>query len=196
MIYQSITHKTSFLLKEKGSKFIGVAFPCNSIDAFKSVLADIQIEFQKATHYCYAYRFFGPPVSFRVNDDGEPSNSAGIPIFGQIQSYELFDIGVVVVRYYGGTKLGVGGLVQAYKGAAKLVLENSIICHQEPTNVFKISGDFLSITQLLSFLKKHEIKIISQNLAQEAEISIELTDSKAPIILPNLKEFKIEVNPA
>ena len=140
--------------------------------------------------------FFGPPVSFRVNDDGEPSNSAGIPIFGQIQSYELFDIGVVVVRYYGGTKLGVGGLVQAYKGAAKLVLENSIICHQEPTNVFKISGDFLSITQVLSFLKKHEIKIISQNLAQEAEISIELTDSKAPIILPNLKEFKIEVHPA
>ena len=100
------------------------------------------------------------------------------------------------MRYYGGTKLGVGGLVQAYKGAAKLVLENSIICHQEPTNVFKISGDFLSITQLLSFLKKHEIKIISQNLIQEAEISIELTDSKAPIILPNLKEFKIEVNPA
>ncbi len=196
MIYQSITHKTSFLLKEKGSKFIGVAFPCNSIDAFKSVLADIQIEFPKATHYCYAYRFLGPPVSFRVNDDGEPSNSAGIPIFGQIQSYELFDIGIVVVRYYGGTKLGVGGLVQAYKGAAKLVLENPIIRHQEPSNVYKILGDFLSITQLLSFLKKHEIKIISQNLVQEAEIIIELTDSKALIILPNLNEFKIEVNPA
>ena len=196
MIYQSITDKTSLALKEKGSKFIGVAFPCNSIDSFKSELAEIQLEFPKATHYCYGYRFFGPPVSYRANDDGEPTNSAGIPILGQIQSFNLFDIGIVVVRYYGGTKLGVGGLVQAYKGAAKLVLENSIICHQEPTNVFKISGDFLSITQLLSFLKKHEIKIISQNLAQEAEISIELTDSKAPIILPNLKEFKIEVNPA
>ena len=195
MIYQSITEKTSLALKEKGSKFIGVAFPCNSIDSFKSELAEIQLEFPKATHYCFGYRFFGPPVSFRANDDGEPTNSAGIPILGQIQSFNLFDIGIVVVRYYGGTKLGVGGLVQAYKGAAKLVLENSTIYYKEPSKTYKISGDFLSISQLLSMLKKQEIKIISHKLVEEAEISIEISESKFPEIKTILNQFNIEVKP-
>jgi uncharacterized YigZ family protein len=195
LIYQSITDRKSFILKEKGSKFIGVAFPCNSIDSFKSGLTDIQIEYPKATHYCYAYRFFGSPVSIRANDDGEPSNSAGTPILGQIQSFELFDVAIVVVRYYGGTKLGVSGLVQTYKGAAKSVLENSTFCLKETSSLYKISGDFLSISQLLSFLKKHEIKIISQKLFEEAEIIIELPESKLAIIEPKLNQFSIEVNP-
>ena len=193
MIYQTITDKTSFTLKEKGSKFIGVVFPCHSIDEFKSSLAEIQIEFPKATHYCYAYRFFGPPVSFRANDDGEPSNSAGIPILGQIQSCNLFDIGIVVVRYYGGTKLGVGGLVQAYKGAAKSVLEKCSITSKEPTKTLKISADYLSITQLLSTIKKHNIKVISQLIEQDAEIIITLPESKRNELRSIFEPFKVEV---
>jgi len=195
LIYQSISKRTSFILKEKGSKFIGVVFPCTSIDLFKSILIEIQLEYPKATHYCYAYRFFGPPVSFRVNDDGEPSNSAGTPILGQIQSFELFDVAIVVVRYYGGTKLGVSGLVQAYKGAAKSALENSTICSKEPSINYKISGDFLSISQLLSVLKKYEVKIITQKLLEEAEINIDIPESKLAMIQTKLNEFNIEVNP-
>ena len=162
---------------------------------FKTELNEIQLEYPKATHYCYAYRFFGPPVSIRSNDDGEPSNSAGTPILGQIQSFELFDVAIVVVRYYGGTKLGVSGLVQAYKGAAKLALENSTICCKEPSINYKISGDFLSVSQLLSVLKKHEIKIITQKLVDEAEINIQIPQSKLAMIQTKLDEFRIEVNP-
>ena len=195
MIYQSISKRTSFILKEKGSKFIGIVFPFNSIDLFKTALNEIQLEYPKATHYCYAYRFFGPPLFFRANDDGEPSNSAGTPILGQIQSFELFDVGIVVVRYYGGTKLGVSGLVQAYKSAAKSALENSTICSKEPSIHYKISGDFLSISQLLSVLKKHEIKVIFQKLSEEAEINIEVPESKLALIQTKLNEFSIEVNP-
>jgi uncharacterized YigZ family protein len=195
LIYQSISKRTSFILKEKGSKFIGVAFPCASLDVFKTILNEIQLEYPKATHYCYAYRFFGPPVSIRANDDGEPSNSAGTPILGQIQSFELFDGAIVVVRYYGGTKLGVSGLVQAYKSAAKTALENSTICSKEPSINYKISGDFLSVSQLLSVLKKHEIKIITQKLLEKAEINIEIPESKLPTIQTKLNEFSIQVNP-
>lgn len=142
----------------------------------------IREEFPKATHYCYAYRFFGPPVITRANDDGEPSNSAGAPILGQIQSFDLFDIAIIVVRFYGGTKLGVSGLIQAYKGSAKQALENAVICMKEPTSIYSLSGSYLSISNVLSILKKYEIKVLSQALNEESHIKIEVPESQKEFV--------------
>jgi uncharacterized YigZ family protein len=191
--YSSIAERSQFLFKEKGSKFIAIAFPCNSTESFKLNLSQIQEEFPKATHYCFAYRFYGPPISFRANDDGEPSNSAGVPILGQIQSFNLYDIAIVVVRYYGGTKLGVSGLIQAYRGASKLALENSNIIKKEPYSIYQISGDYLMISQLLAFLKKQEIKIQSQMMNEIAAIEIEVPISKKEIILSKIDNLKFKV---
>lgn len=193
MNYRSIAERSDFLLKEKGSKFIAIAFPCSSQKSFKEQMISIQVEYSKATHYCFAYRFLGPPISTRANDDGEPSNSAGSPILGQIQSFELLDVAVVVIRYYGGTKLGVSGLIKAYKGSAKFALENARIIDKEPTSNYHITGDYLLVSQLLAFLKKKEIKIIAQNMTQLAEIEIEVPISKVEIILSKVAEFKIQV---
>ena len=187
MNYRSITERSNFLFKDKGSKFIAIAFPCNSVHSFKENLFEIQKEFPKATHYCFAYRFSGPPILARGNDDGEPSNSAGAPILGQIQSFDLYDVAVVVVRYYGGTKLGVSGLIQAYKAASMSALENAVIINIEPSITFLIKGDFLMVSQIMPFLKKQEVPILSQNFNQEAEITIEVPVSKKEFILSKIQ---------
>ena len=128
--YKTLENLSEGLYKEKGSKFIGYATPCyNELEA-KEFLNSWKKDNNQARHLCYAYRFGLTNFTTRTNDDGEPSNSAGMPIYGQLQSFNVTNILVVVVRYFGGTKLGVGGLIKAYKNGAKLALENSIIIHK------------------------------------------------------------------
>src|SRR5690606_187361 len=115
------------LFKEKGSKFLGYAFPVTSEEQVKTHLEELKKQHHSARHWCYAWQMGKNYDSYRANDDGEPSNSAGMPIYGQIQSFELTNVLVVVVRYFGGVKLGVGGLIQAYKTSAQLALEASEI---------------------------------------------------------------------
>jgi len=120
------------LFKEKNSKFFGYAFPITTEDEAKTHIEELKKKHHQARHWCYAWQTGKEEneLHFRANDDGEPSNSAGMPIYGQIQSFDVTDILVVVVRYFGGVKLGVGGLIQAYKTAAQLALENSRIVEQ------------------------------------------------------------------
>src|SRR5690606_13293262 len=117
------------LCKEKGSKFIGFAYPINNEEELKNILEKIRAEHPKATHHCYAYRMGLSGENYRANDDGEPSGSAGLPIYNQLLANEITNVIVIVVRYYGGTKLGVSGLVKMYKESAKMTLEeaNTII---------------------------------------------------------------------
>ena len=193
MNYLSTSERSEFILKEKGSKFIAVAIPCSSTENFKENLKLIQEEFPKATHYCYAYRFFGPPVTTRANDDGEPSNSAGAPILGQIQSFDLFDIAIIVIRYYGGKKLGVSGLIQAYKNSAKIALENSQIIEKETSLTYSITGDYLSVSYLLSEIKKLKTRVLEQNLNETSQLTIEVPHSENEQILSTLETLKIKV---
>ena len=115
------------LFKEKGSKFFGYAFPVTTEEAIKEHLEILKKQHHTARHWCYAWQLGKSYELYRANDDGEPSNSAGMPIYGQLQSFELTNILLVVVRYFGGTKLGVGGLIQAYKTTAQWALEASEI---------------------------------------------------------------------
>jgi putative IMPACT (imprinted ancient) family translation regulator len=113
----------NILFKEKNSKFFGYAFPVTSEIEVKTYLENLKTEHFSARHWCYAYQIGTEVIKFRANDDGEPSNSAGMPIYGQIQSFDITNVLVVVVRYFGGVKLGVGGLISAYKTTAQLTLE-------------------------------------------------------------------------
>ena len=115
------------LFKEKNSKFFGYAFPILNEEDVKVHLEQLKKQHFSARHWCYAYQIGTEKITFRANDDGEPNNSAGMPIYGQIQSFEVTNILIVVVRYFGGVKLGVGGLISAYKTAAQMSLENAQI---------------------------------------------------------------------
>ena len=116
-----------WIFKDRNSKFLGFAFPVNNEEQVKQHLEDLKKEHYAARHWCYAYQIGIENIHYRANDDGEPNNSAGMPIYGQIQSFEVTNILIIVVRYYGGVKLGVGGLINAYRTGAQLALEASKI---------------------------------------------------------------------
>ena len=126
--YNTILKPTEeVLFKDKNSKFFGYAYPVTTEDEVKNQLAILKKQHHSARHWCYAYQIGTEIIVYRANDDGEPNNSAGQPIYGQIQSFEITNILIVVVRYFGGVKLGVGGLINAYRTAAQLALENAKI---------------------------------------------------------------------
>ena len=135
--YLSLAYRVESEYKDRGSRFIAIAFPCSSTEEFKAKLDQIKLQYPAATHYCYAYRFGPKGHVNRANDDGEPNHSAGDPILGQIKSKGLTNVLVVVVRYFGGTKLGVGGLINAYKSAAIDALQQVEIISKTIDNYYK-----------------------------------------------------------
>tara|TARA_B110001450_G_C17530021_1_gene444285 strand:- start:324 stop:923 length:600 start_codon:yes stop_codon:yes gene_type:complete len=162
--YRTIDVKSECLLKEKQSKFYGYAFPVLDIDSVKSSIDSLKKMHHSARHFCYAYQIGVQDLVFRVNDDGEPRNSAGTPIYGQIQSFELTNILIVVVRYFGGTKLGIGGLVSAYKECAKLTIESNTIIIKEITIKVQIKFDYLLMNKVMRVIKENNLKILNQQM--------------------------------
>ena len=149
------------LLKEKGSKFIGFAYPINKEEDIKQYLQKIYDNHPKATHHCYAYRLGINGENYRANDDGEPSGSAGLPIYNQLLAHDITNVLVVIVRYFGGTKLGVGGLVKTYKESAKLTLENTEIIVKELETRVELSFDYVYQNLIFTILNKFDAKIIN-----------------------------------
>ncbi|AYO58139.1 hypothetical protein CO230_08400 [Chryseobacterium sp. 6424] len=147
------------LLREKGSKFIGFVFPVRDEGEIKSALQKIHAEHPKATHHCYAFRLGLRGEQYRANDDGEPTGSAGLPIYNQLLAHDITNILLIVVRYYGGTKLGVSGLVKTYKETAKLTLEASEIIIKELESQLEISFSFEKQNQIFTLLNKFDAKI-------------------------------------
>ncbi len=160
------------LFKEKNSKFFGYAFPVSTTDEIKIHIDQLKKQHFGAVHFCYAYQIGTEKIEFRVNDDGEPSNSAGIPIYGQIQSFGLTNILIVVVRFFGGTKLGVGGLITAYKTTAQLVLENALIIEKTIDVQFKITFDYKNINKVMRIIKEKQLEIHSQKMEENCELLI------------------------
>lgn len=149
------------LLKEKGSKFIGFAFPVNNETELKTALDKIRIEHPKATHHCYAFRMGLNGENYRANDDGEPSGSAGLPIYNQLLANEITNVLVISVRYYGGTKLGVSGLVKAYKESAKITLEVAQIITKELETEIEIQFQFNQQNIIFTLLSKFDAKVLN-----------------------------------
>ena len=171
--YKTINQPTEeILFKEKNSKFFGYAFPVTTIDEVKIYVEQLKKQHFGAVHFCYAYQIGTEKIEFRANDDGEPSNSAGIPIYGQIQSFGLTNILIVVVRFFGGTKLGVGGLITAYKTTAQLALENASIIEKTIDVHFKITFDYKNINTVMRIIKEKQLDIDSQKMEENCEIII------------------------
>ncbi|WP_255700813.1 IMPACT family protein [Flavobacterium anseongense] len=183
------------LYKEKNSKFFGYAFPITSEDEIKSHLELLRKQHSGAGHFCYAFQLGTETVSFRANDDGEPSNSAGMPIYGQIQSFGLTNVLVVVVRFFGGVKLGVGGLISAYKTAAQMALEEAEIIEKTIDIHFLISFDYKNMNKVMRIIKEKKVEIISQQMDESCKIEISIRKKNAEIIFDiftNLFEIEIK----
>lgn len=180
----------NILLKEKGSKFITFAYPVNSEAELKKALENLRNEHPKATHHCYAFRMGIQGENYRANDDGEPSGSAGLPIYNQLLANELTNILVVVVRYYGGIKLGVSGLVKAYKESAKLVLEEAEIIVRELESQITISFPFDRQNVIFTLLNKFDAKILDFQTAENCSITATVKTSLKENIAEQLSEMQ------
>ncbi len=182
------------LLKEKNSKFFGYAFHITSEEEVKEILDRLRKEHFSARHWCYAYQIGTEKIQYRANDDGEPNNSAGMPIYGQIQSFEVTNVLVVVVRYFGGVKLGVGGLISAYKTAAQMALENATIIEKTINKHFVISFGYAHMNKVMRIIKEKNLQIVAQKMEMDCEIEISIRKKNVQNLLDtfeNLYELKV-----
>ena len=166
------------IFKEKSSKFLGYAFPVTSEEEIKVHLEEVKKAHFSARHWCYAWQLgYGTNQRYRANDDGEPNNTAGIPIYGQIQSFELTNILVIVVRYFGGIKLGVGGLVQAYKTTAQLTLQEAEIEEKLITEELRIRFEYPLMNKVMRVVKEQNLNITQQLLTENCELHLAIRQS-------------------
>ena len=171
--YKTLKNPTEpVLYKDKGSKFIGYAFPIESKDNFKAHIDKLKQEHTSAGHFCFAYQLGIDTPYHRSSDDGEPSNSAGLPIYGQLLAFGVTNVLVVVVRYFGGTKLGVGGLISAYKTTARLSLEASHIQTLDILIPLKLTFAYKELSQVMRIIKKYQLVLKTQSLELDCEIVI------------------------
>lgn len=183
------------LFKEKNSKFFGYTFPVQSEEEVKTILDQVKKQHFSARHWCYAYQIGTKNKIYRANDDGEPNNSAGIPIYGQIQSFDVTNILVVVVRYFGGVKLGVGGLVTAYKTAAQMALEESEIIEKTIDSHFLIRFDYKNMNKVMRVIKEKNINIVNQTLELDCLIEISCRISQKDEIFNAFNQiFEVSIN--
>ncbi|MFD0835734.1 IMPACT family protein [Mariniflexile aquimaris] len=181
--YNTIETATEgILFKEKNSKFFGFAYPVLNEDDVKFHLENLKKEHHSARHWCYAYQIGAEQVVYRANDDGEPSNSAGMPIYGQIQSFDVTNVLIVVVRYFGGVKLGVGGLISAYKTTAQLTLEAATKVEKTINKTFLITFDYKNMNTVMRIIKEKNLNITNQKLHLDCQITISVRKNEADIV--------------
>ena len=181
--YKSPKHPSKeVLFKDKGSKFFGYSFPVETQEDINQALENLKDKHHKARHFCYAWQLGKTYDSYKVNDDGEPSNSAGMPIYGQLQSFKVTNCLVVVIRYFGGTKLGVGGLISAYKTTAKLTLETSIIKTFTINKELQVSCEYDLMNEVMRLVKELDLKIICQELKIRCQFIISIREKDFEVI--------------
>jgi uncharacterized YigZ family protein len=182
------------LFKEKNSKFFGYAFPIQSEAEVKSIIDSLRKQHPNAGHYCYAYQIGTDTIVYRANDDGEPSNTAGMPIYGQIQSFAVTNVLLVVVRIFGGVKLGVGGLISAYRTIAQMTLESSEIIEKTIDIHYLVSFDYKNINKVMRVIKEKNIEIATQKMELSCEIEIIIRKKNAETIFDIFNSmFEIEI---
>ena len=177
--YRTINYSSEGFYKDRGSKFYGYAYPVKSEDELKIKIEKLKKEHHTARHYCYAYRFKENYSVYRVNDDGEPTNAAGKPILGQIDAKHLTNIALVVVRYFGGTKLGVGGMMSAYKEAALDTLNKAEIIECTINDIFKVNFGYPEMNTVMRLIKDLSADIIKQKLEENCTIYFAIRQKNA-----------------
>jgi len=183
------------LYKEKNSKFFGYTFPVTNENEIKEHLDVLRKQHHGAVHFCYAFQLGTETLYFRANDDGEPSNSAGMPIYGQIQSFGVTNVLVVVVRFFGGVKLGVGGLISAYRTAAQMALAEAEIIEKTIDISFEITFDYKNMNKVMRVIKEKNLEIVSQEMNESCKIILSTRKKNAETIFDifnNLFEIGIK----
>ncbi|HBO27913.1 MULTISPECIES: IMPACT family protein [Culturomica] len=189
-VYKTIETPAEGLYKEKGSKFIALAYPVRTEEAVKEIVGEIKVRYYDARHHCYAYRLGADKKKFRANDDGEPSSTAGKPILGQILSYDLTDILIVVVRYFGGIKLGVSGLINAYRAAAADAIGHARIVEKTDDEVFRIKFDYTVMNEVMRVVKEEEPEVMSRDFSMECRMTLSIRKQNASRLSSRLQQIE------
>ncbi len=187
--YQTVSKEAEGLFKDKGSKFISYIYPIKTDDDVKILIAELKKKHPTARHFCYAYKIGITNDNFRINDDGEPSGTAGRPIYNQILSYRLTNVIIVVVRYFGGTQLGVPGLIQAYKEASKNVIDQSEIITKIIYDGYTLTFDYVRFNEVMKVIRDNNLKIKSQHVDNLCIIIIEIRKSILEMTLGKLAKI-------
>jgi uncharacterized YigZ family protein len=188
--YNTIEKPSDAEFKDRGSKFIAYAFPIETADDFKKQLQVLKKEHPKAVHHCFAYRIGTDGNNFRSSDDGEPSGTAGKPILGQIDSKELINVAVIVVRYWGGTLLGVPGLINAYKVSAAMALQVTPIVQKKVELKYSIEFDYTQMNDVMMILKQFNCNILAQEMQLFCMIKTGIPKNRLDEVLYRLKDLQ------
>ena len=188
--YYTIDRTSSEEFKDRGSKFIAYTYPVEDAETFKKYLRELKKEHLKAVHHCFAYRMGITGDNFRISDDGEPSGTAGKPILGQLDSRNLTNTAVIVVRYFGGTLLGVPGLINAYKTATALVLQTIPIIQKQVEQVYTIRFDYTQVNDVMQILKQGNCSILKQDLQLFSSIRAGIPNSRLNEVIHRLNELR------
>jgi uncharacterized YigZ family protein len=181
--------------KEKGSKFLAFAFQVKTEDEIKERLDELRKKYYDARHHCYAYQLGQNGELWRANDDGEPNHSAGTPILNQIKSFNVTDVLVVVIRYFGGTKLGVSGLINAYKISTQEALQNAEIEEKIITKIISFSFDYLGMNDVMKLIKDYDLEIINQEFTNTCQMKLSVrlaVVEEVEVKLSDIKELKMD----
>lgn len=190
--YRTITGPAEGTFRDRGSKFIGYAFPLQSESEVKTYLDEIKSLHPKARHHCWALRLTPDRSIFRINDDGEPSGSAGRPILNTLLSYDVTNILVIVVRYFGGTLLGVPGLINAYKTATKEALDQAHIVERTVNDVYALSFDYLEMNDVMRIVKEENLTVLRQEFDNRCLLEFELRQNQVERILDRFSQLGLE----
>ena len=186
--YRTLLKESKGLFKDRGSKFIALAFPVKTEPQVKEILKELQKEYHDARHHCYAYKLGPEGKDYRANDDGEPSSSAGKPILGQLNSFEITDVLIVVIRYFGGTLLGVPGLINAYRSAAKDAITNNEIVEKTVKDKIRIKFEYPEMDHVMRIIKNQNAKIINQAYDNSCIIDFEIRRNLTTRIINELEK--------
>jgi uncharacterized YigZ family protein len=187
--YNSILETSEGFFKDKGSKFFAFAFHVTNEEEINLRREELKKKYYDARHHVYAFMLGADKQTFRSSDDGEPSNSSGPPILGQIRSHDLSDILIVVIRYFGGTKLGIPGLINAYRTAADDAIKNAKVVIKTVKQKIILKFEYSQMNNVMRFIKEENLDIFSQNMQISCEIIVEVRKSETEKVLEKLKNF-------
>ncbi|WP_461642583.1 IMPACT family protein [Labilibaculum euxinus] len=187
--YKTINPASEGLYKEKGSKFIAYAYPVTNEEEIKEYIAHLKKEYYDARHHCYAYMLGADKSEYRANDDGEPSSTAGKPILGQILSNDITNILIVVIRYFGGTKLGVSGLIHAYKTAAADAIANTEIIEKTVNDIYDVNFDYLVMNDVMKIIKEDQPEQLGQDFNLTCQITLSIRQSEVDKIIEKFSKI-------
>ncbi len=187
--YHTIEKPSEGIFRDRGSRFLAYAFPVNAESELKNILPLLKAEHPKANHHCYAFRLGIDRSVFRINDDGEPSGTAGRPILNTLLSRDLTNIAVIVVRYFGGTLLGVPGLINAYKSATEAALNQAIIIEKTVNDIYTIDFDYLQMNEVMKIIKDDDLTIINQVFDNNCNMQISVRKTYVNQILAKLSKL-------